>query len=339
MYNNSLKNESNQKKFIIKDKISNTLIPKVSKNIHNKIINKNLINSNTCSNQYHQKIQLNPNLIKKIGPNIDKRHKNILKLNYSQSKSLKNLKDETHLKFRNSKNIKNDLFSTNSTSSFLNIKDNIKEYSKPIKITNNISLFYKNKPNRVRLSESYKSIELSSNIMNKNIIRKNLSIGISDNNTTSSFNKKKGRTNLSKTKFNLSLNNLSLFNNSNTFSLNKNVFKKKKKNKINIMFRNMYMNSLPNLLYFNNDKQKKNSKNNKKFKNRNSINYHTFNNTLFYDKYNSINDKSEGEKNIKMDYNKSLKNIHIKISTLLDDLLNIYLKAKNKNKINLEYKK
>ena len=108
-----------------------------------------LINK-TCINHSHKKIILKENLRinnnRKIALNMNHHHNKLIKfppkLNYKQSISLKNLNEEENknnvpLRLsdkRKNTNTKIELFSTNSTLSFLNIKDNNKENSKPVKI-------------------------------------------------------------------------------------------------------------------------------------------------------------------------------------------------------------
>ena len=104
----------------------------------------------TCMNHTHKKIIINeisnPSHNKKIFHNLIKAKfkKYPLKLNYKPSKSLKDLlEDEKLLNLnlrpnhtRKNTNTKIELFSTNSTLSFLNIniKDSNKELAKPVKI-------------------------------------------------------------------------------------------------------------------------------------------------------------------------------------------------------------
>jgi len=107
------------------------------------------LTNKTCANHNHKKIiikeksRLNNN--RKIALNINNHNKYIkfpLKLNYKQSISLKNLGEEENIlnaplrssDKRKNTNTKIELFSTNSTLSFLNIKDNNKDTSKPVKI-------------------------------------------------------------------------------------------------------------------------------------------------------------------------------------------------------------
>ena len=107
--------------------------------------------NNTCYvNHSHKKIVKNGNSNlnhnKKIFHNLSKVKfkKYPLKLNYKQSKSFKNLLDEEKLlnlnlrpnHARKNTNTKIELFSTNSTLSFLNVKENNKEKGKSVKIKN-----------------------------------------------------------------------------------------------------------------------------------------------------------------------------------------------------------
>ena len=126
------------------------------------------LTNKTCVNHSHKKIiikeksKINNN--KKYTLNINNNHNKLikfpLKLNYKQSVSLKNLIEEENIlnpplrssDKRKNTTIKIELFSTNSTLSFLNIKDNNKDTSKPVKIKC-----------------------LNNNNKNKNIIRKNFS--------------------------------------------------------------------------------------------------------------------------------------------------------------------
>ena len=104
----------------------------------------------TCINHSHKKIvikeKLRVNNNRKIALNMNQHHNKLIKfpskINYKQSISLKNLGEEENknnapLRLsdkRKNTNTKIELFSTNSTLSFLNIKDNNKENSKPVKI-------------------------------------------------------------------------------------------------------------------------------------------------------------------------------------------------------------
>ena len=106
--------------------------------------------SHTCVNHSHKKIIISeiskPNYNKKIFHNLNKSKlkKYPLKLNYKPSKSLKDLLDEEKLlnsnlrpnHSRKNTNTKIELFSTNSTLSFLNIKDSYKDIGKSVKIKN-----------------------------------------------------------------------------------------------------------------------------------------------------------------------------------------------------------
>ena len=110
----------------------------------------NSLTNKTCINHSHKKIlikeKLRVNNNRKITLNMNHHHNKLikfpLKLNYKQSISLKNLSEEENINNaplrlsdkRKNTNTKIELFSTNSTLSFLNIKDNNKENSKPVKI-------------------------------------------------------------------------------------------------------------------------------------------------------------------------------------------------------------
>ena len=110
----------------------------------------NSLTNKTCINHSHKKIlikeKLRLNNNRKITLNMNHHHNKLikfpLKLNYKQSISLKNLGEEENISNaplrlsdkRKNTNTKIELFSTNSTLSFLNIKDNNKENSKPVKI-------------------------------------------------------------------------------------------------------------------------------------------------------------------------------------------------------------
>ena len=104
------------------------------------------LTNKTCVNHSHKKIIIkeksrlnNKNIALKSN---NKFIKFPLKLNHKQSVSLKNLAEEENLlnvpmrssDKRKNTNTKIELFSTNSTLSFLNIKDNNKDISKPVKI-------------------------------------------------------------------------------------------------------------------------------------------------------------------------------------------------------------
>ena len=104
----------------------------------------------TCVNHSHKKIIINEktkpyynsnkNILQNLNINKSKYKKYPLKLNYKPSKSLKDLLEDDNLFNINSRanhtrkntNTKIELFSTNSTLSFLNIKDSNKDLSKPI---------------------------------------------------------------------------------------------------------------------------------------------------------------------------------------------------------------
>ena len=126
-------NKVNTEKKIFKDLSLNFIKNFISTTLTNK----------TCVNHSHKKIvikeksRLHNN--RKIDLHLNNQNKFIkfpLKLNYKQSISLKNLIEEENILSdkRKNTNTKIELFSTNSTLSFLNIKDNTKEASKPIKI-------------------------------------------------------------------------------------------------------------------------------------------------------------------------------------------------------------
>ena len=190
----------------------------------------------TCINHSHKKIvikeKLRVNNNRKIALNMNQHHNKLIKfpskINYKQSISLKNLGEEENknnapLRLsdkRKNTNTKIELFSTNSTLSFLNIKDNNKENSKPVKIkcfnynNNNIErkLIHKSKSNskikikhiknnlsldkkiKINLQKNHKNNFLKENIFNnsnKSIEfgltymkpinkRRNLSIGINE---------------------------------------------------------------------------------------------------------------------------------------------------------------
>ena len=172
------------------------------------------LTNKTCVNHSHKKIividksKLNKN--KKFSFNLVNQNKLIkfpLKLNYNNSKqsiSLKNLAEEDNLfnpplrssDKRKNTNTKIELFSTNSTLSFLNIKDNNKEISKPIKIkcmNNNIakkksfSKTFIQKRLKTKSSLKIKLKHIQSNLsLDKNINQKNKKIGLKDNNFTNS---------------------------------------------------------------------------------------------------------------------------------------------------------
>ena len=264
------KNKENNEKKMYKDLSLNFLKNYSSTSLTNK----------TYANHSHKKIividksRLNKN--KKYSFNLIYQNKHLkfpLKLNYNnkQSISLKNLIDEDNLhihplrsseKRKNSKT-KIELFSTNSTSSFLNIKENNKELSKPIKIKcnniiknkeisssfidkklkvksaskikikhikNNLSLNKKNKifsKQNKKFKEnlfnnSNKSIEFCLSYMKPINKRRNLSIGLNENNNSNTnsikelYNKKTGHYNLDSS--NLLYDNIS-------FSLKKNQIK------------------------------------------------------------------------------------------------------------------
>ena len=160
------KKESRQnlsKAFTINNMLSLETLSNINKEkIGNKIFNDLSFNylknytitshpNNTCYvNHSHKKIVNNgitkSNHNKKILHNLSKAKfkKYPLKLNYKQSKSFKNLLDEEKLlnlnlrpnHARKNTNTKIELFSTNSTLSFLNVKENTKDIGKSVKIKN-----------------------------------------------------------------------------------------------------------------------------------------------------------------------------------------------------------
>ena len=270
--------------------------------------------NNTCINNSHKKIIIKeiskPSHNKKIFNNLNKakfkKYPLKLNLNYKQSKSLKDLLEEEkllNLNLRPNHTIKNtntriELFSTNSTLSFLNIKDSNKEISKIIKNENS-----KNKNNKKFCATFFENkikqyIKFNSNLKNKKQglknkstdffssykknINKNRNTFLNNENSNTNSTKEFYNINISKKNIN-STNNLLLDNIS--FSLNKNKISSKSKlvkNRTNskynrtcsIKYNNKKLNlcSLPNLLCNNyifnyNDK---NNLNIKKYKNRNS---------------------------------------------------------------------
>lgn len=168
------------------------------------------ITNKTCVNHNHKKIiikeksKLNNN--KKFSLNLHNQNKFIkfpLKLNYKQSVSLKNLIEEENLlnpplrssDKRKNTNTKIELFSTNSTLSFLNIKDNNKDISKPIKIkcyNNNrskkkfASTFFERKIKsksslKIKIKHIKNNNNLSLNKKNKMNLLKNKKLGLKEN--------------------------------------------------------------------------------------------------------------------------------------------------------------
>ena len=257
--------------------------------------------NNTCVNNSHKKIIIKeiskPSHNKKIFQNLSKAKfkKYPLKLNYKQSKSLKDLlEDEKLLNLnlrpnhtRKNTNTRIELFSTNSTLSFLNIKDSNKEISKTIKNENS-----KNKKNKKFSATFFENkirqyIKFNSNLKNKKIgldetsPNQNTKINIKNKSIDfflsykKNINKKRNtslvnensNTNSTKEFYNININkrnthstNLLLDNIS--FSLNKNKNKINSKNKLikrtnskykrtsSIKYNNKKLNlcSLPNLL-------------------------------------------------------------------------------------------
>jgi len=138
------------------------------------------LTNKTCINHNHKKIvikeKLRLNNNRKIALNMNHHHnKHIkfpLKLNYKQSISLKNLGEEENInnahlrlsdKRKNNNNTKIELFSTNSTLSFLNIKDNNKENSKPIKI----KCFNYNHNNNINTRKKFSATLIERKLMQK----------------------------------------------------------------------------------------------------------------------------------------------------------------------------
>ena len=134
---------------INKENIGKKILYDLSSNYLNNYAIKSHPNK-TCVNHSHKKIIIkeitNPNHNKKIFNNLNKAKfkKYPLKLNYKPSKSFKDLLEEEKLlnlnlrpnHTRKNTNTKIELFSTNSTLSFLNIniKDSNKDLLKPVKI-------------------------------------------------------------------------------------------------------------------------------------------------------------------------------------------------------------
>ena len=125
----------------------------------------------TCVNHNHKKIQINEkirannsnkNILNNLSINKRKYNKYPLKLNYKPSKSLKDLLEEEHLLNSNLRaihtrnNTKIELFSTNTTLSFLNIKDSIKDVSNHNNIkTKNDNRNNKNNKNNKKFSATF----------------------------------------------------------------------------------------------------------------------------------------------------------------------------------------
>ena len=142
----------------------------------------NSLTNQTCINHSHKKIlikeKLRVNNNRKITLNMNHNHNKLikfpLKLNYKQSISLKNLGEEENINNaplrlsdkRKNTNTKIELFSTNSTLSFLNIKDNNKENSKPVKI----KCFNYNHNNNINTKK-----KLSSTLIERKLILKSKS--------------------------------------------------------------------------------------------------------------------------------------------------------------------
>ena len=285
------KNESRQqsnKKIKNKNIISSNTLESINKESTEKKLYKDLslnflknysttsLTNKTCVNHSHKKIividKSKQNKNKKFSFNLINQNKLIkfpLKLNYNNNKqsiSLKNLAEEDNLlnpPLRSSDKRKNthtkiELFSTNSTLSFLNIKDNNKEMSGPIKIKchnnitkkksfsstfiqkklkaksspkiklkhikNSLSLNKKitnqtNKKTQNNFNNSNKSIEFCLSYMKPINKRRNLSIGLNDY-SNSNTNSIKDLYNKKIQQSNLDNSNL-LFDNM-SFSLNKN---------------------------------------------------------------------------------------------------------------------
>ena len=236
--------------------------------------------NNTCVNHSHKKIiinQISKPYNKKIFQNLSKAKfkKYPLKLNYKQSKSLKDLLEEEKLlnlnlrpnHTRKNTNTKIELFSTNSTLSFLNVKDSNKDILKPTKmktvkdnskikekdkkfsasfIENKIRQYIKNNSNNknqkfwieeISPNKSYK-VNITKTNKNKSIEcfssykkyinkKRNVSYGINENSNTNSI---KEFYNINIKKTNTKSSNFLLDNIS--FSLNKNKNRIKSKNKL-----------------------------------------------------------------------------------------------------------
>jgi len=176
---------------INKEKIGNKIFNDLSFNYLKNYTITSHPNNTYYMNHSHKKLvkngNQNSNHNKKIFHNLSKAKfkKYPLKLNYKQSKSLKNLLDEEKLfnlnlrpnHSRKNTNTKIELFSTNSTLSFLNVKENNKDMGKSAKIKNiNQKSKIKKKFAATFIENKIKQyIKNNSNNKNKNFDKGNIS--------------------------------------------------------------------------------------------------------------------------------------------------------------------
>ena len=335
-------NKENTEKQIFKDLSLNFL----------KYYSTTSLTNKTCVNHSHKKIIIKEKSRLNNNKNITLKNNNKfikfpLKLNHKQSISLKNLVEEENIlnvpmrssDKRKNTNTKIELFSTNSTLSFLNIKDNNKDISKPVKIKcfnndkkakNFSSTFIEKKIKSKAKSNSKIKIKhiknnLSSHKKIKINLQKNKKLGFKDNIFNNSSNKSiefclsymkpiNKKRNLS-----IGLNDNS---NNNTNSINELYNKKIKKKYLNyshLLFDNMSFSINKN----------KNEFNNNGYKNGNGYMFNK-NDLNIFNKINTINNENK-KKNLSSLPNllcNNYMNMHnFTIST--NDIYNINYKNKN----------
>ena len=252
-------NKENTEKKILKDLSLNFL----------KYFSTTSLTNKTCINHNHKKILIKEKrFINNKNITLKNNHKFIkfpLKLNHKQSISLKNLVEEENLlnvpmrssDKRKNTNTKIELFSTNSTLSFLNIKDNNKDISKPVKIKcfNNDTFIEKKIKSKVKSNSKLKIKHIKNSLNSHKKIKinlqKNKKLGIKENifnNSNKSIEFCLSYMKPINKKRNLSI-GLNDNSNSNTNSINELYNKKIKKkylNYSNLLFNNMSF-SLNNL--------------------------------------------------------------------------------------------
>ena len=252
-------NKENTEKKILKDLSLNFL----------KYFSTTSLTNKTCINHNHKKILIKEKrFINNKNITLKNNHKFIkfpLKLNHKQSISLKNLVEEENLlnvpmrssDKRKNTNTKIELFSTNSTLSFLNIKDNNKDLSKPVKIKcfNNDTFIEKKIKSKVKSNSKLKIKHIKNSLNSHKKIKinlqKNKKLGIKENifnNSNKSIEFCLSYMKPINKRRNLSI-GLNDNSNSNTNSINElynKKIKKKNLNYSNLLFNNMSF-SLNNL--------------------------------------------------------------------------------------------
>ena len=325
-------NKENTEKKILKDLSLNFL----------KYFSTTSLTNKTCINHNHKKILIKEKrFINNKNITLKNNHKFIkfpLKLNHKQSISLKNLVEEENLlnvqmrssDKRKNTNTKIELFSTNSTLSFLNIKDNNKDLSKPVKIKcfNNDTFIEKKIKSKVKSNSKLKIKHIKNSLNSHKKIKinlqKNKKLGIKENifnNSNKSIEFCLSYMKPINKRRNLSI-GLNDNSNSNTNSINELYNKKIKKkylNYSNLLFNNMSF-SLNNL------------------KNKNEFGYGYKNGNTFYNnkngqknfyKINTIN--NENKKNNLSSLPNLLCNNYINMHNYTISTKDVFNNNKNKN--------